>query len=128
MGMQGLLLCHLLPPDWNVASWSHFYRYYFGICSSELHQMLSPPYFLGSSVRHPDRLHDFLVTIATYYKDVCANSFLPPPVILWKSLQKWSIEFFSLTCDLDGFKSRLSRHLLFVGSSWTDFMYALMVL
>ena len=40
--------------------------------------MVSPPYFLGSSVRHPDRLHDFPVTIATYYKDVYANSFLPP--------------------------------------------------
>ena len=75
----------------NVASLSLFYRYYFGRCSSELAQLVPLPYSRGRSTRYSDRLHDFSVTI------------LP-------------IECFPLTYDLSGFKCRINRYLLTVGS------------
>ena len=45
---------------WNVASWSLFYRYYFGRYSSELVPL---PYSHGRPTRYPDRLHDFSFTM-----------------------------------------------------------------
>ena len=60
----------------NVVSLSLFYRYYFGRCSSELAQLVPPPFSRGRSTRYPDRLHDFSVTIPRCYKDVYVNSFL----------------------------------------------------
>ena len=97
----------------NVATFSIFYRYYFGRCSSELAELVPLPYSQGSSTRYSDRLHDFSVTIPRYYKDVYVNSFFPRTAKLWNSLP---IECFPLTYDLSGFKSRISRHLLTVGS------------
>ena len=47
------------------------------------------------------------------YKDVYVNSFFPRTARLWNSLP---IECFPLTYDLSGFKSRINRHLLTVGS------------
>ena len=58
----------------NVASLSLFYRYYFGRCSSELTQLVPPPYSQGRSSHYSDRLHDFCVTIPRCYKDVYVNS------------------------------------------------------
>ena len=95
----------------NVASLSLFYRYYFGRCSSELAQLVPLPYSRGRSTRYSDRLH--LVTIPRCYKDVHVNSFFPCTARLWNSLP---IECFSLTYDLCGFKSRINRYLLTVGS------------
>ena len=46
-------------------------------------------------------------------KDVYVNSFFPRTAGLWNSLP---IEFFPLTYDLNGFKSRINSHLLTVGS------------
>ena len=46
-------------------------------------------------------------------KDVYVNSFFPRTVRLWNSLP---IECFPLTYDLNGFKSRINRHLLTAGS------------
>ena len=60
------------------------------------------------STRYSDRLHDFSVTIPRYYKDVYVNSFFTRTARPWNSLP---IEFFSLTYDLNGFKSRINRHL-----------------
>ena len=97
----------------NVASLSLFYRYYFGRCSSELAQLVPLPFSRGRSTRYSDRLHDFSVTIPRSYKDVCVNSFFPRPISLWNSLP---IECFPLSFDLSGFKSRINRHLLTVGS------------
>ena len=97
----------------NVASLGLFYRYYFGRCSSELVQLVPLPYSRGRSTRYSDRLHDFSVTIPRYYKDVYVNSFFPRTVRLWNSLP---IECFPLTYDLSGFKSRIYRHLLTLGS------------
>ena len=97
----------------NVASLSLFYRYYFGRCSSELAQLVPLPFSRGRSTRYSDRLHDFSVTIPRCYKDVYVNRFFPRTAKLCNSLP---IECFPLNYDLSGFKSRINRHLLTVGS------------
>ena len=97
----------------NVASLSLFYRYYFGRCSSELAQLVPLPSFRGRSTRYSDRFRDFSVTIPRCYKDVYVKSFFPRIVRLWNSLPK---ECFPSTYNLNGFKSRVNRHLLTVGS------------
>ena len=95
----------------NVASLSLFYWYYFGRCSCELAQLVPLPFSRGRSTRYSDRLHDFCVTIPRCYKDVYVNSFFPRTARLWNSVP---IECFPLTYDLNGFKSRINRHLLTV--------------
>ena len=97
----------------NVASLSLFYRYYFGRCSSELVQLVPLPYSRGRSTRYSDRLHDFSVTIPRCYKDFYVNSFFPRTARPWNSLP---VECFPLTYDLTGFKSRINKYLLTVGS------------
>ena len=97
----------------NVASRSLFYRYYFGRCSSELAQLVPLPFSRGRSTRYSYRLHDFTVTLPRCYKDVYVNSFFPRTSRLWNSLP---IKCFPLTYNLNGFKSRINRHLLTVGS------------
>ena len=97
----------------NVASLSLFCRYYFGRCSSELAQLVSLPFSRGRSTRYSDRLHDFSVTIPRCCKDVYVNSFFLRTAKLWNSPP---IECFLLTYDLSGFKTRINRHLLTVGS------------
>ena len=98
---------------WNVASLSLFYRYYSGRCSSELAQLVPLPYSQGRSTHYSDRLHDSSVTILRCYKDVYVNCFFPRTGRLWNSLP---IECFTLTFDLNGFKSRINKHLLTVDS------------
>ena len=97
----------------NVASLSLFYRYYFGRCSSELAELVPLTCSRGRSTRYSHRLHDFSVTIPRCYQDVYVNNFFPRTARLWNSLP---IECFPLTYDLNGFKSRINRHLLTVGS------------
>ena len=97
----------------NVASSSLFYRYYFGRCSSELAHLVPLPFSRGRSTRYSERLHDFSVTFTRCYKDVYVNSLFPRAARLWNSLP---IESFPLTYHLSGFKSRIDRHLLTVGS------------
>ena len=97
----------------NVASLSLFYRYYFGGCSSELAQLVPLPFSRRRSACYSDRLHDFSVTIPRCCKDVYVNSFFPCTAKPWNSLP---VECFLLTYDLSGFKSRINRHLLTVGS------------
>ena len=97
----------------NVASLSLFYRYYFGRYSSELAQLVPLPFSQGKSTRYSDRLHDFSVTIPRCYKNVYVNSLLSRTARLCNSLP---IECFPLTYDLSGFKSRINKYLLTVGS------------
>ena len=85
-----------------------FYKYYFGKCSSE-----GGPFSRGRATRYSDRFHDFSVTIPRCCKDVYFNSFFPRTAILWNSLP---IECLPLTYDLNGFKSRINKHLLTAGS------------
>ena len=94
-----------------------FYRWYFGRCSSELAQLVPLPFFSKESTLYSDKLHDFSVTIRRCYKDVYVNSFFPCTAQLWNFLP---IECFPLAYNLNGFKSRMSRHLLTVGSFWRD--------
>ena len=79
--------------------------------SSELAELVPLPDSGWSCTRYSNRLHDFCVTIRRSYKDV--NNFLPHPAKIWNS---FSIERFPLTNDLNGFKIRISRTLLFVSS------------
>ena len=97
----------------NVASLSLFYRYYFGRCSAELAQLVPISFPRRKSTRYSDRLHYFSVIIPRCYKDVYVNSFFPRTARLWNSLP---IECFLFTYNLNGFKSRINRHLLTVGS------------
>ena len=111
----GLSLAASLEPfahHGNVASLSLF-CYNFGRFSSELAQLVPLSYSQGRSSRYSDRLHDFSVTIPRSCKDVYVNSFFSQTARLWNSLP---IECFPLTYDLNGFKSRMNRHLLTVGS------------
>ena len=97
----------------NVASLSLFYKQYFGRCSYELAQVVPLPYSRGRSTQYSDRLHDFSVTIPRCYKDDYVSIFFTRTAKLWNSLPK---ECFPLTYDLSGFKSRINRPLLNVGS------------
>ena len=97
----------------NVASLIPFSRYYFGRCSSELARLVSLPFSRGMSTRYSDRLHDFSITIPRCYKNVYVNRFFPRTARRWNSLP---VECFPLINNLDGFKSRINRHLLTVGS------------
>ena len=97
----------------NVANLSLFYRYYFGSCSSELAQLISLPFSWGRSTRYSDRLYDFSVATPRCYKDVYVNSFFPRTARLWNSVP---MECFPLTYDLRGFKFRINRNLLTIGS------------
>ena len=105
--LEPLAHCH------NLASLSLFYRYYFGTCSSELAQLVSLPFSHGKSTHYSDRLHNFSVTIPRCYRDVYVNNFFPHTAKLRNSLP---IEYFPLTYFLTGFKCRINRHLLTVGS------------
>ena len=58
-------------------------------------------------------LIDCMVAIPRSYKDIYVNIFFPRTARLWNSLPS---ECFPLTYDLSGFKSRVSGHLLIVGS------------
>ena len=95
----------------NVASLSLFYRYYFGICSSELAELVPLPYSRRRFTRYSDRLHDFSVTIPKCYKDVYVKSFFPRTARLWNSLP---IECFPLSYDLNSFKSRINIFYMLV--------------
>ena len=85
-----------------------FYRY-----SPELTELVPFPYSRGRSTRNSDRLHDFSMTIRRCCKDVYVNSFFPRTARPWNSL---AIQWFPLTYDLSGFKSRINRHSLTLGS------------
>ena len=109
-GYAGLLVLDLLCGRY-VASLSPFYSYCFCKCSSELAQLVSISFSQGRCTHYSERLHDFCVTIPRCYKDVYVNSFFPCTARLWNSLP---IKCFPLTYNLNGFKSRISRHLLTV--------------
>ena len=96
----------------NVASLSLFYRYYFDRCSYELDDLVPLPPSCGRCTRYSNRLHDFSVTITGCYKDVYLNSPFRRTPRLWNSLLA---ECFPLTYNLNGFKSRVNRHIFFLG-------------
>ena len=97
----------------NLTSLTLFYRYFFGRCFAEPAQLVPLLFSRGRSTRYFDKLQDFFVTIPRCDKDVYVNSFFPCTARLWHSLP---IECFPLTYNLNGFKSRINRHLLTLGS------------
>ena len=97
----------------NVASLCLFYRFYYARCSSELTQLIPLPCSWGRPTCYSDRLYGFSVTTPRCHKNVYVNSLFPCTARLWNSLP---MEYFPLTYDLNGFKSRIKRHLLTVGS------------
>ena len=54
----------------NLASFSLFYKYYFGRCSSVLDELVPLPPSRGRSTRYSNKLHDFSVAISGCYKDI----------------------------------------------------------
>ena len=88
----------------NVASFSLFYRYYFGRCSSELVQLFHFFTLVGGLL---------VILIEEIGWFFYVNSFFPRTVTLWNSL---CIECFPLTYNLNGFKSTTNRHLLTVAA------------
>ena len=59
----------------SVASLFLFCMYYFGMCSSELAQLVPLSDSWGRSSCYSNRLHGYSVTIPRCYKDICVNSF-----------------------------------------------------
>ena len=90
--------------------------YYLVRCSSELAQLVPLLYSRGRSICYSDSLHDFSVTIPRFYKDVYVNSFFPHIARLWNSLP---IECFPVTYDVNAFKPRITRYLLYVLHEFT---------
>ena len=71
--MNGQTLAASLEPlghSRNIASLSHFYRYYFGTYSSELAELILLLCSCESFTCYCNRLHDFSLTIPRCYKDV----------------------------------------------------------
>ena len=96
-----------------IAFLSLFYRFFLGRYSSELAQLVPLPFSWGRSTCYSVRLHDFSVTIHRCWKDVYVNHFFPCTARLWNSVL---VECFPFTYDLNGFKRRINRYLLTVGS------------
>ena len=84
----------------------------FGRCSSELAEMFLSSFSRGRFTRYFDGLHDSSVIIPICYKDFYANSFFPGTPRLRNSLLT---ECFLLSYDLNGFMSRIIRHLVTIG-------------
>ena len=88
---------------WNVISFSLFYKYYFGRCSSELAELVPLPCSCGRYTRYSDNLHNF----SSPFLDVKG---FPRTARLWNYLNfLWF---------------RINRHLLCFGSFYTSFAYA----
>ena len=83
----------------NIAT---FFRYCFGRCLSELAELVPLSYSNG-----------FSVTIPRCYKDLYVNIFYSGKAKVWNFLPA---EWFPLSYDLNGFKFRMSRYLLSLGS------------
>ena len=65
------------------------------------------------STHYSVRSHDFSANIPRCYKDVYVSSFFPGSARLWDSL---SVECLHLSYNLNGYKSRITRHLLTANS------------
>ena len=96
--------------------------YYFGTYLFELTQLVPLPYSQVKSSCYFDRLHYFSVTIPRCYKDVYVNNFFlcTCTAKLWNFLP---IKYFPLNYDLDGFKSRINRHLSSAGFFYRNLLF-----
>lgn len=93
----------------NVASLSLFYRYYNGMCSSELFDLVPPKKVFKRCTRLATNSHPFTVEIPSCQRKFYATSFFPRTSALWNSLP---LSCFPDKIDLNCFKSRVNRYLL----------------
>ena len=93
----------------NVASLSLFYRYYNGLCSSEISSLVPPKKVFNRVTRLSTNAHPFTVQIPACHKQFYARSFFPRTSELWNSL---SPDCFPRGIDLHAFKRRVNRYLL----------------
>ena len=102
-------ICRTVGPSLaaSLEPLSLFYLYYFARCSSELAQLASFLYCQGRSTPHSDRYMIFLSPFL-YGRRVYIST-----VSFFAQLGSGSlpIEYSPLTYDLNGFKSRIDRHL-----------------
>ena len=98
----------------NVVSLILCYRYLFARCLSELAQLVLLLFSKGRSTHYSERLYDFSINILDVTRmSMSTISFLVQ--LDWKSLP---IECLTLTYDLNGFKSRVIRHLILTVDSF----------
>ena len=98
---------------WDIASLSHFFRYFFGRYSPELTELvLFPFFFLEIPLVILTDCVIFLSSFPDVNEDVCVNVVFPHAAWLLNSLPA---ECVPCTYDLNSFKSRVNRHLLFLG-------------
>ena len=107
-----LLVLHLVPLL-NVASLNLLYSFLFVSCLFGFVQLIPRPCSWGRRLEVILIDYDFCITIPRCYKDIYVNSFFRVTAKCRNSLPK---ECFPLTYDLNGFNSRINRHLLTVGS------------
>ena len=91
------------------------------LCSSEPGKLAPLPYTSVRYIHYSNKLNDFSVVIPRCYKDV--NSFFPNTTKPWNFLTNISTEYFPLIYNVNGFKSEINRHLKFLGSFLTAFLY-----
>ena len=113
-----------LTHRWNVVVLSLLYKYYFGKCSSELAQLLLLPHSWGRSTRCSDNCMIFLLP----FLDITRIFRSTISFLAQLDSNSLPMECFTLTYDLNGFKSRIKVHLLIVASFLTDFLYAFIFL
>mgnify|MGYP003471208139 FL=1 len=88
-----------------VGSLSLFYRYYFGLCSSELQKIVPHPVVYRKSTRKASNLNPYLVTLERCRTSSHASSFIPRTAALWNKLP---LEVFPLSRNLHQFKSNIN--------------------
>jgi hypothetical protein len=89
-----------------VGSLSLFYRYYFGLCSSELQEIIPRPIIYRKTTRKATNLNPYLVSIDRCRTSSHATSFIPRTAVLWNKLP---LDVFPLSRNLQQFKSRINR-------------------
>jgi len=88
-----------------VGSLSLFYRYYFGLCSSELQKIVPQPIVYRKTTRKATNLNPFLVSVDRCRTSSHASSFIPRTAALWNKLPQ---DVFPPTRNLQQFKSRIN--------------------
>ena len=98
----------------DVAGLSLFYKYYYGKCSSELADLVSPKRVTVRSTRFSEQMHRHTVNSPMsgtkfYQSGYYTSSFCPRTASLWNSLTN---ECFPSDYDLRAFKGRVNKFLL----------------
>ena len=104
-----------------MASFSIFYRFYFGEWSSDLADLVPLVPSRDMPNCFSNSLNKFSDSIPICYKNFYVNSFFLRTARLWNSL---SAEWFTWSYDLNDFKSRVKRQLSFLFYYYIAFLNA----